>query len=81
MRNLIWYMRIIYENLTFRFVRDPRANYKQSLSVLEHVKDVKPDLITKTSVMLGLGERDEEVHQAMKGICTDINQSLNKGIN
>ena len=57
-------------------MRDPRANYKQSLSVLEHVKDVKPDLITKTSVMLGLGERDEEVHQAMKGINTDINQSL-----
>ena len=37
-----------------RFVRDPRANYKQTLSVLSHVKKYKPELITKTSIMLGL---------------------------
>ena len=37
-----------------RFVRDPRANYKQTLSVLSHVKKYKPELITKTSIMLGM---------------------------
>lgn len=44
-----------------RWVRDHRANYKQSLSVLEHAKKVNPKLITKTSLMLGHGETDEEV--------------------
>ena len=38
------------------FVRDPRAKYRQSLKVLEHVKKVQPDLVTKTSIMLGLGK-------------------------
>jgi lipoic acid synthetase len=51
-----------------RFVRDPRANYKQSLSTLEHAKRVNPDLYTKTSIMLGLGETDEEVIQTMKDL-------------
>lgn len=51
-----------------RFVRDPRAGYQQSLSTLEHAKRVKPDLYTKTSLMLGLGERDEEVIQTMKDL-------------
>lgn len=35
-----------------RWVRDYRAGYKQSLSVLEHAKKVHPDLVTKTSLML-----------------------------
>jgi len=47
------------------FVRDPRAGYDQSLSTLKHAKKVKPDLYTKTSIMLGLGETDEEVIQTM----------------
>ncbi|XP_067929055.1 lipoyl synthase, mitochondrial-like isoform X2 [Watersipora subatra] len=55
------------ENLQ-RFVRDPRANYKQSLSVLSHIKKYNPSLITKTSIMLGLGETDEEVRQTMKDL-------------
>ena len=38
------------------FVRDPRAKYRQSLAVLEHVKKVQPELVTKTSIMLGLGK-------------------------
>ncbi|XP_072039996.1 LOW QUALITY PROTEIN: lipoyl synthase, mitochondrial-like [Amphiura filiformis] len=50
------------------FVRDPRANYKQTLSVLQHAKKVKPDLVTKTSIMLGLGEADEEIFQTMKDL-------------
>ena len=50
-----------------RLVRDPRANYKQSMKVLEHVKMVRPDLVTKTSIMVGFGEKDEEIVQTMKG--------------
>ncbi len=37
---------------TYRWVRDYRANYKQSLSVLEHAKKVNPSLVTKSSIML-----------------------------
>ena len=48
-------------------MRDPRANYKQSLEVLRHVKRIEPRMVTKSSLMLGLGEADEEVLQALKG--------------
>jgi lipoyl synthase len=51
-----------------RFVRDPRATYRQSLSTLEHAKAVNPALYTKTSLMLGLGETDDEVVQTMKDL-------------
>ncbi|KAF1395202.1 hypothetical protein PFLUV_G00009100 [Perca fluviatilis] len=44
-----------------RFVRDPRANFDQSLSVLKHAKKVKPTVLTKTSIMLGLGETDQQI--------------------
>ncbi|XP_033216747.1 lipoyl synthase, mitochondrial [Belonocnema kinseyi] len=50
------------------FVRDRRARYKQSLTVLAGAKMVNPDLITKSSVMLGLGETDQEVEQTMKDL-------------
>jgi len=46
-------------------VRDPRANYWQSLSVLRNVKKVNPRIFTKSSVMVGLGETEEEVVLAM----------------
>lgn len=49
-------------------VRDPRANYKQSLSVLETVKKHDPTRFTKTSLMLGLGETDEEIMQTLKDL-------------
>lgn len=48
-----------------RFVRDRRANYRQSLAVLEHAKVAVPSLVTKTSIMLGCGETDEEVKQTL----------------
>uniref|UniRef100_A0A7S4VVM7 Lipoyl synthase, mitochondrial n=1 Tax=Ditylum brightwellii TaxID=49249 RepID=A0A7S4VVM7_9STRA len=51
-----------------KFVRDPRAGYDQSLSTLKHAKEAKPGLYTKTSIMLGLGETDEEVIQTMKDL-------------
>lgn len=46
-------------------VRDPRAGYEQTLQVLAHAKDYRPDVLTKTSLMLGLGESDEEILEAM----------------
>lgn len=49
------------------FVRDRRAGFKQSLAVLQRAKLVKPSLITKTSMMLGLGETDEEVLDTLTG--------------
>lgn len=49
-------------------VRDRRATYRQSLSVLERAKETVPDLVTKTSLMLGLGETDEQVLQTLKDL-------------
>lgn len=46
-------------------VRDPRASYDQTLQVLAHAKAHRPDVLTKTSLMLGLGETDEEIVEAM----------------
>lgn len=51
-----------------RWVRDYRAGYKQSLFVLEHAKVVNPTLVTKSSLMLGVGETDAEVEQTMKDL-------------
>ncbi len=42
-------------------VRDPRAGYQQTLDVLKHGKGYRPDVITKTSLMLGLGEEEDEL--------------------
>ena len=46
-------------------VRDPRAGYRQTLDVLAHAKRYRPGVLTKTSLMLGLGESDDEVVAAM----------------
>ncbi len=46
-------------------VRDARANYWQSLSVLRSVKKLDRRMLTKSSIMLGLGEKEEEVRLAM----------------
>ncbi len=46
-------------------VRDPRAGYDQTLAVLAHAKRHRPGLLTKTSLMLGLGETDEEIAATM----------------
>ena len=48
------------------FVRDRRAKFRQSLKVLEKAKEFKPSLITKTSVMLGVGETEDELVAAMR---------------
>jgi lipoic acid synthetase len=46
-------------------VRDPRAGYRQTINVLAHAKNFRPHVLTKTSLMLGLGERDHEIMEAM----------------
>ncbi|RIH89553.1 Lipoyl synthase [Calidithermus terrae] len=49
-------------------VRDPRAGYDQTLRVLEHAKKARPAVLTKSSLMLGLGETEEEIRQAMRDL-------------
>ncbi|WP_413944092.1 lipoyl synthase [Bdellovibrio sp. HCB-162] len=49
-------------------VRDPRAGYRQSLRVLEMVKERDATRYTKSSIMLGLGESDEEILQTLKDL-------------
>uniref|UniRef100_A0A803W753 Lipoyl synthase, mitochondrial n=1 Tax=Ficedula albicollis TaxID=59894 RepID=A0A803W753_FICAL len=53
-------------HLKERKVRDPRANFDQSVRVLKHAKEVQPGVISKTSIMLGLGETDEQIYSTMK---------------
>ena len=49
-----------------RYVRDSRASFNQSIEILKHAKIVRPDIITKTSLMVGLGETDEEISETLK---------------
>ena len=49
-------------------VRDPRAGYEQTIDVLRHAKQHRPDVLTKTSLMLGLGEEDDEIMQTMQDL-------------
>jgi len=56
-------------------VRDPRAGYDQTIAVLAHAKVHRPSVLTKTSLMLGLGESDEEIRQTMvdlRAVSVDI---------
>ncbi len=48
-----------------RTVRDVRAKYGQTLEVLAEAKRFRPDIVTKSSIMLGLGETGEEIRQTM----------------
>lgn len=56
-------------------VRDPRASYETTLNLLKHAKGYRPDILTKTSLMLGLGETDEEILETMKDL-RDINLDI-----
>jgi lipoic acid synthetase len=49
-------------------VRDARASYEQSLLVLKKIKDINSLIYTKSSIMLGLGESEEEVIQTIKDL-------------
>jgi lipoyl synthase len=55
------------ERLTPR-VRDARAKYHQSLQVLKNAKRINPNVVTKSAIMLGIGEEPEEVLQALKDL-------------
>ncbi len=46
-------------------VRDPRASYATSLAVLQDLKALAPETVTKSSLLLGLGEAEEEVGEAL----------------
>lgn len=48
------------EDLT-PFIRDRRATFRQSLSILNQAKKSAPQVLTKTSIMLGFGETDDQV--------------------
>lgn len=47
-------------------VRDPRASFAQSLEVLSRARQHRPDMPTKSSLMVGVGETDDEVFDAMR---------------
>lgn len=49
-------------------VRDRRATYRQSLSVLENAKLNNDHILTKTSIMLGFGETDDQIMQTLKDL-------------
>jgi lipoyl synthase len=52
------------ERLT-HVVRDIRAGYQQTLDVLKHAKKANPDVLTKSSLMVGIGEDDAEIRQTL----------------
>ena len=49
-------------------VRDPRASFAQSLRILAAAKELRPELVTKSSIMLGLGETEAEIHDAFSAL-------------
>ena len=55
------------ERLTTK-VRDPRAGYRQTLKVLELAKKIGPQIFTKSSLMLGLGESETEIIDSMSDL-------------
>ncbi|SET08003.1 lipoic acid synthetase [Natronincola peptidivorans] len=46
----------------------PEANYERSLNLLQTVKNIDGQIISKTGLMLGLGEREEEILKAMEDL-------------
>jgi lipoic acid synthetase len=51
----------------YRWIR-PQANYQQSLDVLRFAKKYRPDVLTKSGAMVGLGETVEEIHQLLRDL-------------
>jgi lipoic acid synthetase len=47
-------------------VRDPRAGFWQTIGVLDAAKTYRPAVLTKTSLMLGLGETDDEIRATLR---------------
>jgi lipoic acid synthetase len=51
-----------------RSIRDVRCSYEQSLRVLRRARERAPTITTKSSIMLGIGETDDEVLEAMRDL-------------
>jgi len=51
----------------YRRVR-PQANYRQSLDMLQFAKTYRPDILTKSGFMVGLGEQAEEAHSLLRDL-------------
>ncbi len=51
-----------------RPIRDARCSYEQSLRVLARAKERAPERVTKSSLMLGIGETDDEVLEALRDL-------------
>ncbi len=51
-----------------RAIRDARCGYDQTLEVLRHAKERAPERLTKSSIMVGIGETDEEVLTCMRDL-------------
>jgi lipoyl synthase len=49
-------------------VRDVRATYARTLSIVSQALKIRPDVVTKSSLMLGLGETEAEVVQALRDL-------------
>ena len=47
----------------------PHANYQQSLNLLKMSKEIKPEMLTKSGLMVGLGETVVELLETMQDIC------------
>ena len=47
-------------------VRDARASFSQSIGILKKAKELRPDILTKSSIMVGVGETDDEIIQALE---------------
>ena len=49
-------------------IRDPRAGYLKTLKVLKTAKEINPSMITKSSIILGLGEKEEEIYKTFEDL-------------
>lgn len=49
-------------------VRDRRASYGLSLGVLRAIKEIEPGMMTKSGIMVGLGETDDEVYETLEDL-------------
>ena len=49
-------------------IRDPRAGYEKTLRVLQTAKELNKNIITKTSIIVGLGETDDEIYQTFEDL-------------
>lgn len=62
----------------YPFIR-PKADYERSLWVLRRIKELNPNLTTKSSLILGIGEKEEEVIYAIKDLRNNLCDILTLG--